>query len=299
MNSQHKLQKKPLIYIQKNTDDLEFAQSKLCLKKSISYRIRLAAFLVSTLTVFGCSTTLLQADFENYDDGSPVGIDGIPPEPGAPLDGEPEGDWVIPEGLICNGTTYSVRTDDAIAGQKSLVLQYARLPHCIDDCRFCEELAILNFDPVTPSDDSSPIRFLWNGMISDTLDDTKLEVAIREADVFFSKIRLLISEDRLEVFEGTNLEKIIFNDFGSVHSIFIRISPSDGTYGVQVAAPGLPTPPNNADPCVFPNVACGDFSTSNFDPSKLVMRMQFLGLPPGVSSTSQPEYRVDSINITQ
>ena len=299
MNSQLTTQNKPPARNQESRDDLEFAQSKLYIKHLIGNQISLAAFLVLSLTVVGCSSTLLQADFENYDDGAPVGIDGIPPEPGAPLDGEPDGDWVIPEGPVCNGTTYSVSTDDAISGQKSLVLQYARLPHCIDDCRFCEELAVLNFDPVSPSDDGSPIRFLWNGRISDTLDDTKLEVAIREADEFFSKVRLLISQDRLEVFEGTTLEKIIFNDFGAVHSIFVRISPSDGSYGVQVAAPGLPIPPNNADPCVFPNVACGDFSTSNFDPSKLVMRMQFLGLPPSVSSTSQPEYRVDSINITQ
>ncbi len=299
MNSQHTPQNKPPACNQKNKDELEFAQSKPGIKQLIGKRIRLVVFLALSLTVVGCSSTLLQADFEGYEDGEPIGIDDIPPDPGAPLVGEPDGDWVIPEGPVCNGTTYSVRTDDAIAGQKSLVLQYARLPHCIDDCSFCEELAVLNFDPVSPIDDGRPIRFLWNGKISDTLDDTKLEVAIREADVFFSKLRLLISQDRLEVFQGTSLEKIIFNNFGAVHSIFIRITPSDGSYGVQVSAPGLPTPPNNADPCVFPNVACGDFSTSNFDPSQLVMRMQFLGLPPGVSSTSQPEYRVDSINITQ
>lgn len=299
MNSIHTPQINLIAHSQKDKFDHQSARNKKPAKQLRGWQIRLIVSLALALSVGGCSSTLLQADFEGYDDGTPVGIDGNLLEPGAPLPGEPDGDKIIPEDPVCNGTTYSVSTDDAIAGQKSLVLQYARLPHCVDDCSFCEELAVLNFDPVSPIEDGSPIRFLWNGKISDTLDDTKLEVAIREADVFFSKVRLLISQDRLEVFEGTSLEKIIFNDFGTAHSIFIRVSPNDGTYGVQVAAAGLVTPPNNTDPCVFPNVACGDFSMNNFDPSKLVLRMQFLGLPPGVSSTSQPEYRIDSLLITQ
>ena len=256
-----------------------------------------AIFVSGCLAIGGCGT-LLKDNFEGYDEGSPVGIDDNP-QPGAPIPGTPSGDRIIPEATSCSGATYSVRSAGALKGQKSLVLQYARLPHCDEDCAFCEELGVLSFVPKAPSNDGRPVYLSWEGRLTKTLADTMVEITAREAGEFFSTVRLAIGIDRLEVFRGTALEKVIVHDFGTTHGVIIRLSPKEGTYGVQVSGPGLVTPPNNVDPCVFPNVVCGQIPTDGFDVTALQMRMQFVGTPPGVSALSQPEYRVDNVQITQ
>ena len=272
---------------------LEYAS----LRKAIG-RAWCTTLLVSwCLAVAGCGT-LLKDNFEGYAEGSPVGVDDSP-QAGAPIPGSPSGDTIIPGGTTCSGSTYSVRSAGALTGQKSLVLQYARLPHCDAGCGICEDLAVLNFVPVTPSNDGRPVYLSWEGRLTNTLADTKVEVTAREAGELFSTVRLTIGLDRLEAFRGTALEKVIVHDFGTKHGVIIRISPKEGTYGIQVSGPGLVTPPNNVDPCVFPNVVCGEIPIDDYDVTALQMRMQFLGTPPSVSALSQPEYRVDNVQITQ
>ncbi len=270
-----------------------------------------ALLILCTIVVAGCSALnppdykglLLKADFEAYQEGTPVGLIGLSdgPQQGVEIPGLPAGDRIIPQGGVCNGSTYTVRSNDPLSGQKSLLLQHDRLPTCDESCSpiGCEDIAIIDFVPVAPDDSANAILLFLNGKLSNTMDDTVMEVSLHEKDEFFSTIRLQIHSDRMEVFNGSKLEKIVFNDFGTAHSIFVRLAPGSGTYGVQVAAPGLVTPPNNMDACAFPQVACGEFSADNFDPTAIILRMQFLGDPLSVGVVTPPVYRVDNVKILQ
>ena len=146
---------------------------------------------------------LLSADFEGYQEGQsivPTGQD-VDPLAGGDIPGLPSGDKFIvcspttnPEMPCfpnCNGSTYSVRSNDPISGQKSLLYQYARLEHCSESCNICEDAGIIDFVPEPPFVPLSsgerviPILFFWNGRLSNVLDDTIMEVTVHEKGEFF------------------------------------------------------------------------------------------------------------------
>ncbi len=278
------------------------------------------ALILCAFVIAGCQSfinpesegLLLKADFEGYQDGEPIVPTGqdVDPLAGKQIPGLPSGDKIIvcsptqdPDAPLCfpncNGSTYSVRSNDSISGQRSLLYQYARLLHCDESCGICEDLAVIDFVPIPPDGSDIPILFFWNGKLSNTLPDTQMVVTVREKGELFSILRLLIRPDRMEVRLGNNtLHEIVTHDFGREHSIFIRVLPN-ASYQIQIAGDILVTPPNNIDPCVFPNVVCGDFSTNNFDPTALVLRMEFNGTVPGGQQTTQPEYLIDNVKIIQ
>ena len=257
------------------------------------------------LIVAGCgasSGSLLETGFQEYGNGDVVGRadDG---SPGQSIPGLPEGDSIIAFGPNCSGeslfgSTYRVQSDTA-GGDKSLRLLFARLPHCDESCGICEEVALLHFVPIAPHDDGNPIVFTWDGQLANILPDMGMEITIREAGEFFSILMIVVRPDQLRVFRGLELLGVIQHDFREIHGVLVRISPSDGTFGVQVSGAGMLTPESSVDPCPFPNVVCGEFAAGNFDPASVVLRMQFTGEPPGVSVAVNPEYRVDNVRIFQ
>lgn len=265
--------------------------------------------LLCLLAILGCrafiepesENILLNTDFENYAEGTPLGLLGLGQGPlaGTDIPGLPIGDRVVPQGTVCTGDTYSVRSDAPLTGQKSLHLQHARLPQCDAECGICEDIAIIDFVPISPDNSAAPILLFWKGRVANFLADTAMAVSVREADAPESAFHILIRPDRMEIFVGTQLEAVIGHDFTTAHNLVVRVSPLGGTFGVQVAGPGIAAPPNNLDACTVPNVACGTFSTQNFDPAALVLRMAFTGNPGSVSDLTLPEYRVDNVKITQ
>jgi hypothetical protein len=238
------------------------------------------------LLITGCAATLLDYDFEGYQNGQPVG--------GTFKDGDAIGDIIV---LAGDEILYIVKTQNALSGQKSLQLEKGTPQEggCEPFELNCIENFILEFEPEPSPDPMDPVLLSWIGKLENAADKTAIQATISLPGLFLDSIlRLDIYRDRLEVWKGPVLKDLFNHSFSNEHRILIRISPGEGTYAVQISGAGIPSPPTNKPACDSDNVFCGTFQTNESDQKPFVIRMEFAKL-----STLGSIYRIDDVKNTQ
>ena len=257
-------------------------------------RCRVAVLALSAAWLAGGCTELLDDDFEDYAPGSAVG---------GPIPGAPGGDEIIAEG---SPNLYAVSTSSPLSGDQSLLLREAApgIP-CDGGSIPCEDPFKLTFAPVAPDDDGRDLYFSWRGRFVSPTDASTMRVAIVvPGDGLFDQtvVRFDIERDQIEARNGSGLQgfcaeqlpdsgdpvppSFCQGDFRTSHSVLVRLSLPDGTYGVEIVGGGV-DPQNNALVGTIPSP--GDISVED-----LALTMNYIG-----ASSLSVRYRVDNVNIDQ
>ena len=267
-------------------------------RRTNTSRIRLrrhAAVLAAAWLAAGC-TSLLDDDFESYAPGSAVG---------GPIPGAPSGDEIIAEG---SPNLYTISTSSPLSGDQSLQLSEAapNIPCDGDDpSPICEDPFKLTFSPVPPDDNGKDLYFSWRGRLVSPTDATTIRVAIAiPTDGLFDQtiVRFDIDRDQIEARNGSGIQGFCADevpgpgdptppshcdgDFRTAHTMLVRLSLPDGTYGAEIVGGGV-DPQNNALVGTIPNP--GDIPVED-----LTLTMHYIG-----SSSLSARYRVDNVTIDQ
>jgi hypothetical protein len=249
----------------------------------LQWRKQFCMVFLYVMLFAGCTATMLDYNFEGYDEGDAVGGD----EPGPNSIGLIKVEQGHP-------SLYGVSTLNALYGQKSLRLEKGTPPNCTGD--FCLPDFIILFSPNPPPNEDRPVLFSWEGRLSNAQSTTSLQAIISlPGPVFDRELSLNIFRDHIEIRNGSSPVEAFQYDFNNKHRLMLRISPQEGTYAVQIAGAGIDNPPSNNPACESQSVFCGTYPIDDSNNNKpLDLLMQF-----SQNSNLGAVYQVDNVKNTQ
>lgn len=222
--------------------------------------------------VAGC-TTLLDNDFEGYGAGQSVV---------GPIPNDIDGDMIEASGTE---NLFTIETLQPLNGVRSLELREATVAP--------EKPFVLTFIPIDPTNQTRDIYISWKGRLSGAGPDTALRYTVQQGVVGTSNsqdaLRIEIKENQMTI-DGGNLADVTVNgDFSQFHRVFIRLSPTDATYVVDVSEGGVP-----AD-----FEAKGNLKIDSEALVPLRIRLQARYTTPAQLSGIQTRYKLDDVLIEQ